>query len=167
MLISLGIISDTHSHVDEAWHSVFEGCDAIFHAGDIGSQEVLDELETIAPVIAVKGNIDGGDLRFLPEQVIKTFGGKKFAMIHIAGSPKRPNKKVRRILVHEQPDILVVGHSHIPVIARVDFGCLWINPGAAGKHGFHTERLALKLHIEPIRGEISMERINFGPRVAL
>lgn len=163
--ITLGIISDTHSHVDEGWAEAFAGVDAIFHAGDIGSQDVLDALEAIAPVIAVKGNIDGGDLRFLPEQQIKTFGGKKFAMIHIAGSPKRPNKKVRRLLIHEQPDVLIVGHSHIPVIARVDFGCLWINPGAAGRHGFHPERIALRLHIEPVRGELTMERVNFGPRV--
>lgn len=161
-----GIISDTHSHVDfEAWREAFQGADAIFHAGDIGSQEVLDALQEIAPTIAVKGNIDGGDLRFLPEVYTEKLHGKKIAMIHIAGSPKRPNKNVRRILVHEQPDVLIVGHSHIFTVQRVDHGCLWLNPGAAGRHGFHTERLAMRLFIEPVRGGLDLERVSFGPRV--
>lgn len=163
--ISIGLISDTHSHVDEGWAEAFSGMDYIFHAGDIGSQEVLDALEQIAPVIAVKGNIDGGDLRFLPEQQLHTLGGKKIAMIHIAGSPNKPNKIVRKLLIHEQPDLLIVGHSHIPVVKRVDLGCLWINPGAAGRHGFHPERVAMRLHISPWLGELSLERVCFGPRV--
>ena len=163
--ILIGVISDTHSHCDEAaWREAFEGARWIFHAGDIGDQEVLDALARIAPVVAVKGNIDGGDLRFLPEEVTEVIGGKRIAMRHIAGSPKRPNKAARRLLVREQPDVLIVGHSHIAVVARVDFGCLWINPGAAGRHGFHVEKLAMRLKISPRRGEIALERVRFGPR---
>lgn len=164
--LMFGLISDTHSHTDpDAWAEAFHGATAIFHAGDIGHQNVLDTLNEIAPTIAVKGNIDGGDLRFLPEVEQRTFARKKIVMLHIAGSPKRPNKHTRRLLVHEQPDILLVGHSHIPTVQRVDHGCLWINPGAAGTHGFHPERVAMRLFINTFNGELSLERVCFGPRV--
>ena len=158
--ITFGIISDTHSFLDPALEVHFAGVDHILHAGDIGSPSVLDTLNSWAPTLAVKGNIDGGDLHFLPLEIDEVFAGKRIVVRHIAGNPFRPNARARRIL-ETVPDVLIVGHSHIPVFRRVGT-TLWINPGAAGRHGFHQERCAAFLHIRG--GEISIERILLGPR---
>lgn len=162
--VSVGIISDTHSYLDPSVAEVFAEVDHILHAGDIGNEEVLEALEAIAPTTAVKGNIDGGNLRFLPEEAEVTLGGKLFAIRHICGSPKRPNKATRALLSRVRPDFLIVGHSHIPVITKIH-DTLWINPGAAGREGFHDIRLAARMHIDADTGEVRMERVDFGPRV--
>lgn len=165
--LTLGIISDTHGWLDPAVAEAFAGVDHILHAGDIGQEEVLEQLEAIAPTTAVRGNIDGGPLRFLPLEVVETFGATRVAMRHIAGSPKRPNKATRELLGRHRPDVLLVGHSHIPVVARLH-GTLWINPGAAGRQGFHDERFAALLHVPAAadQGQLGMDRVHFGPRVA-
>jgi hypothetical protein len=136
--------------------------ECILHAGDVGSQEVLDGLAEIAPVHVVRGNIDGGPLRFLPLEEVVECAGKRIALLHIAGSPRRPKRAARELLAREEPDAIVVGHSHIPVVGRVQ-GALWINPGAAGRQGFHTECFAGLLHIEP-DGEFGLDRIHLGSR---
>ena len=133
----------------------------ILHAGDIGTQDVLDELEEIAPVKAVKGNIDGGDLRFLPEELVVEIQGVRIGILHIAGSPKSPKKQTREFIKRDELDVILVGHSHVPVVGRVH-DALWINPGAAGKSGHHDLRFAARLHIE--KGEIEMDRIHLGER---
>lgn len=162
---SIGLISDTHSYLDRALVPIFDGLDHIIHAGDIGDEAVLEELEELAPVTAVRGNIDGGDLRFLPLEQILEVNGRRIAVLHIAGSPRRPRKAARELLFRERPDAIVVGHSHIPVVGQVE-GALWINPGAAGREGFHLERFAGLLHVSS-SGEFSLERICLGPRSVL
>lgn len=162
--VSVGLVSDTHGWVHPFLHEAFADCVCIVHAGDIGTQEVLDELETIAPVHAVKGNIDGGDLRFLPEERVDEVAGTRIAVLHIAGNPRRPRPAARSLIARERPDVLVVGHSHVPVVGRVD-ETLWINPGAAGIEGHHDLRFAAILHIEP-DGELAMDRIHLGSRSA-
>lgn len=159
---SIGLVSDTHGWVHPFLHTAFEGCDLIVHAGDIGTVEVLEELGTIAPVAAVKGNIDGGDLRFLPERRIEQVGMRRIAVVHIAGSPRSPRREIRDWLRLTRPDVVVVGHSHIPVVGRVE-GALWVNPGAAGREGHHDERFAARIHVSDI-GEITMDRVLLGPR---
>lgn len=157
---SIGLISDTHGWLDPRIHEAFSGCEAIVHAGDIGKQEVLDELAQIAAVHAVKGNIDGGDLRFLPLELVVEIAGKRIAVLHIAGNPRRPRPAALDLIRREAPDVLVVGHSHIPVVGRVE-GALWINPGAAGRHGFHTESFAAILHVDA-EGGLALDRVHLG-----
>lgn len=163
---TVGLVSDTHGWLDPELVEVFEDydVDSIVHAGDIGDEAVIDELERLAPVYAVKGNIDGGDLRFLNEEELFEVNGRTIAVLHIAGNPRRPKRRALGLIRREEPDVLVVGHSHIPVVGRVE-GALWINPGAAGRHGFHTERFAAMLHVGA-DGELSMDRIELGRRSA-
>lgn len=159
---SLGLVSDTHGWLDPALLEVFKGVDRILHAGDVGDPSVITALEQVAPVTVVRGNIDGGDLRDLPLSAVVEAGGLRVALLHIAGSPRRPNKAARALLGAEAPDAIVVGHSHAQVVARVQ-GALWINPGAAGRQGFHKERTALLLHVTA-DGRFELDRVQLGPR---
>jgi putative phosphoesterase len=164
--ITLGILSDTHGWLDPELVDIFvdKQVDFLVHAGDIGKQEVCDQLRDIAPLQVVKGNIDGAELRFLPEEVVFDAGPRKIAMRHIAGSPKSPRKAARELIEREKPDVFICGHSHIPVIGRVK-GALWINPGACGRHGFHDLRFAALLYVDEATGEFEMERIHLGARI--
>ena len=163
--LSIGVVADTHGSLEPDVLDAIGGVDLILHAGDVGRQSVLDALSAIAPVAAVRGNIDGGLLRELPLQRVVTMDGKRIALIHIAGSPKRPNRDVRRLIEDHQPDVLVVGHSHIPVVRRLG-KTLWINPGAAGNQGLHTQRTAAILHVEG-DGQLALDRVLLGPRGAV
>lgn len=160
--ISVGLVSDTHGWLNPDLKEAFARCVCIVHAGDVGKVEVLDELEDVAPVHAVKGNIDGGELRFLPLERVDEVGGKRIAVLHIAGDPMRPNRAARDLIRRERPDVIVVGHTHVPVVGRVD-GTLWINPGAAGRQGHHDMSFAAILHIEE-SGDLALDRIHLGPR---
>ncbi len=164
---TIGLVSDTHGWLDPELVEIFDDyeVDRIVHAGDIGDEVILERLEEIAPVEAVRGNIDGGDLRFLPEERFFEVHGRTIAVLHIAGSPRRPRKRARELIRRDEPDVFVCGHSHIPAVDRVD-GALWLNPGAAGRHGFHTERFAAMLHVDEQTGELSMDRIELGSRSA-
>ncbi|MBA2661556.1 MAG: metallophosphoesterase family protein [Bradymonadaceae bacterium] len=163
---TVGLISDTHGWLDPRFHELFASVDLIIHAGDIGHESVLVELESIAPVAAVRGNIDGGELRFLPLELLVEVNTRRIAILHIAGSHKRPNLAARELLKRRLPDMLVVGHSHVPVVAKVG-AVLWVNPGAAGRQGFHTERFAALLHIDFPQAKVTMDRIHLGPRSSL
>lgn len=161
----IGLISDTHGWLDPQVHEVFKDASHIIHAGDIGKEEVIHELEQIAPVVVVKGNIDGGDLRFYPLEATLEIGPTTIVTRHIAGSPTRPNADTRKLLQRVNPQVIVVGHSHIFAVARV-MGALWLNPGAAGIHGFHIERTAMRLFVHEDSGELKLERVSLGPRIA-
>ncbi|MFP4599742.1 MAG: metallophosphoesterase family protein [Persicimonas sp.] len=167
-MITLGILSDTHGWLDPELVDVFRDyeVDRIIHAGDIGKEDVLEQLDQIAPLEVVKGNIDGGELRFLPEEVVFDVGPRRIAMRHIAGSPRRPRKAARELIARERPDVFICGHSHIPVVGKVG-DTLWINPGACGRHGFHDQRFAALLYVDKDTGEFQMERIHLGPRATL
>lgn len=163
IVASIGLVSDTHGWLHPYLLEAFRKCELIIHAGDIGGKgEVIEELETVAPVAAVKGNIDGGDLRFLPLERVEEVAGKRIAILHIAGSPKRPRKAARELLARERPDVIVVGHSHVPVVSKVK-NAIWINPGAAGREGHHHERFAGILHIKS-DGNFAMDRVLLGMR---
>jgi len=162
---TIGLVSDTHGWLDPELVEIFAdyGADVIIHAGDIGDTSVIDELEKVAPVRAVYGNIDGGDLRHFPEAELVEVGGRTIAVLHIAGKPSRPKRRAMELIREHEPDVFVCGHSHIPVVDRVE-ETLWINPGAAGRHGFHTRRFAAMLHVDDETGELSMDRIELGSR---
>ncbi len=136
----IGLLSDTHGFLNPKIFVYFEECDEIWHAGDIGITDTADQLEKFKPLRAVYGNIDGKDLRArYPEDLFFTLEGVRIYMTHIGGYPPRYNSRVRKIIQQEKPDLFIDGHSHILKIMRdpnID-NLLHINPGAAGKQGFH------------------------------
>lgn len=161
-LATIGLLSDTHGHFDEFFRTAFLGVDEIWHAGDIGTESVLRKLETIAPVVAVRGNIDGGPLRFLPLTQTREVQGARIGMVHIAGSPTRPPPATVGFIRAEKLDVFICGHSHIWMIQKVA-GSLWINPGASGLQGFHQVRSAARLRV--FAGpEFELDRVNLAPR---
>lgn len=164
----IGIISDTHSWLDPSVFSYFERCDEIWHAGDIGNIQLLHELEAFKPTVAVYGNVDGHELReALPEDRAFERDGIKVLITHIAGAPPRYNPRVRTLLLKEKPDLLVCGHSHIlKVQADRENRLLFMNPGAAGKHGFHKVKTLLRFVIQ--QGKMKdLEVVELGPRGTL
>ena len=150
----IGIISDTHAHWDNRYAVHFAQCDEIWHAGDIGSEAVLDRLGGIAPVRAVCGNTDGGVLRRRCREVeCFTVEGVKVWMTHIGGYPGRYAPGVAAELARERPQIFVSGHSHIlKVMHDPRLGLLHINPGAAGLQGWQKVRTLVLLTLDA--GEI-------------
>ncbi len=150
-MIRIGLLSDTHSYFDKQLVSVFKECDQIWHAGDIGNISVYEELLNLQkPLKAVWGNIDGGELRkTLTEDLHWQVEEKKILMTHISGYPDRYPPRVKKLLPDSKPEIFVGGHSHIlKVIYDKKLNLLYLNPGAAGKEGFHKVRTALRFTID-------------------
>ena len=155
----IGLISDTHGHLDNKLFPFLEECDEIWHAGDIGTLDVARRLAEFRPLRAVWGNIDGPEIRYeYPE--IQRFRCEKMEifMIHIGGRPGRYAKGLRAILKEEKPDIFICGHSHM-VRAEPDekMGLLHFNPGACGRQGFHVEKTIMRFTI--VEREISQFQI--------
>ena len=146
----VGVISDTHGFFHPAIPEAFSGVDLILHAGDVGPAAVLDELEAIAPVRGVFGNVDGPSIRGrFPETERFDIEGVRFMMHHIGGHPNRWGRGVGTMLRAERPDVFVCGHSHILRIERVPemSRMLYLNPGAAGLQGFHRVKTCVRLHV--------------------
>lgn len=130
----IGLISDTHGQLRPQVFDRLEGVDRIFHAGDIGSLDVLAELEALAPVQAVWGNTDGFDVRArVPEVVEVELEGWRFVIVHghQLGSPRTETL----LDAHPNADVIVYGHTHRPAVDRVGRR-LVVNPGAAGPARF-------------------------------
>ncbi|WP_053406000.1 metallophosphoesterase [Persicobacter sp. CCB-QB2] len=168
--MKIGLLSDTHGFLDERVFEYFKDCDEVWHAGDIGDWELLEQLEDFKPLRAVYGNIDGGKLRQeLPEDLFFEVEGLKVWMTHIGGYPGKYAARVRNILKSQgAPDLFICGHSHIlKVMADPKFGnMLCMNPGAAGRHGFHKVRTLLRFEVNAGRPE-KLEVIELGARSAL
>jgi uncharacterized protein len=146
----IGILSDTHSFLDKTIVKYLDECDEIWHAGDIGNIEVADILANSKPLKAVYGNIDNQTLRnsypliqrFLCEEV-------DVLIKHIVGYPGKYDLSIRETLMKDPPKILVAGHSHIlKVQYDKKHNFVFINPGAAGKNGFHQVRTLVRLIID-------------------
>lgn len=135
----IGVLSDSHGYIHPELYTFFEKCDEIWHAGDMLSDEILYNLETIAPVRAVYGNCDGWDIRGrIPKLQLFNCEEHKVAMMHIVGKPGHYEAEAAKIIQEEKPTIFVAGHSHIlRVIRDPQHNLLFINPGAAGKYGIH------------------------------
>ena len=135
--VRIGVISDTHGLLrSEVFHH-FAGVDRILHAGDIGSLEILTELEAVAPVTAVTGNTDGFELRArLPEVAELECAGCILVVVHgdQFGSPAPPVLRA----TYPDADIIVYGHTHRPMVDRAE-GRLVVNPGAAGPRRFDLQ----------------------------
>lgn len=165
---TIGLISDTHSYLDPTVFRHFECCDEIWHAGDIGDQQVLRKLEAFKPVRAVYGNIDDRLLQQeLPEYLIFELEGVKVLIIHICGKPGHYAKGVQNLIHQNQPKLLICGHSHIlRVINDSKNNLLYMNPGAAGRHGFHQVKTLLRFQLD--QGVIkNLEVIELGKRGSL
>jgi uncharacterized protein len=146
----IGIISDTHSYLDEAVFRHFEQCDEVWHAGDFGSIEIANRLQSFKPLRGVYGNIDGPDVRNIyPEKLRWTCEGVEVLMIHIGGYPPRYNPVIKKELSSTPAQLFLCGHSHILKIMYDDkLQCLHINPGAAGNQGWHKVRTIVRLTID-------------------
>ena len=143
------ILSDTHGHLDDRILNYSEKVDEIWHAGDIGSIEVIRMLEKKNKVNAVYGNIDGIKLRSCYSEYLYFISENTPVLLtHIAGKPLYYNEKTNELINKYKPKILVCGHSHIlKVINDKKNNLLYINPGAAGLYGFHKKRTMLTLEI--------------------
>ena len=162
------ILSDTHSYIDNSIIKYAKNADEVWHAGDIGNIDVLDKLQEASIVRSVFGNIDDHKLRSTTKE-INTFkcDNVKIVMIHIAGKPPYYNKKSKALITAERPKIFVCGHSHILKIEYDKLnGVLFINPGAAGRHGFHKKRTMVRFEINEDKIE-NMEVIELGSRSKL
>lgn len=147
----IGILSDTHGCWDARFAQHFAECDEVWHAGDIGSMEVLQAMESTFPVVrAVRGNIDHGEVaRRCPEVQSFTVEGVNVWMTHIGGYPSRYAPGVARQLADSHANLFISGHSHILKVMYDDrFNCLHINPGAAGHHGWQKQRTLIRLTID-------------------
>ncbi len=163
--MKIGLISDTHGHMDERIAHHLEYCDEIWHAGDVGKASVLDDLQKIAPLHAVYGNIDGTEVRNrTTETIILDRQGLTIAMTHIAGAFGKYNPSTRELIRIHKPGLMICGHSHILKIKfDSENNLLFLNPGAAGRSGFHHIRTLCRFDI--IEGQVqNMEAIELGSR---
>ncbi len=145
----IGILSDTHGLLDERVFEHFRDVDEIWHAGDIGSFEVLQRLREFKPTRAVYGNCDSSDVRYSLDEFYRfRVEDVEVLLTHIGGSPGRYNPLAARKLYTNPPQLFVCGHSHIlKVQYDSTLRMLYLNPGAAGKYGFHTVQTLLRLTI--------------------
>ena len=160
--IRIGVIADTHGLFDPAIRRHFTGVDHILHAGDIGNRSVIEQLEQIAPVTAVSGNVDGYEKSGLPTEIIVNLAGRRIAIRHILYEGGKLTKGGRAFLEREQPDICVFGHTHQPKTDRHG-STLLFNSGSAGPKRFTLPRGLGILTIEGVRIEPTL--IILGDRV--
>ena len=159
------LLSDTHSYLDDQILKHAKWADEIWHAGDIGTVGVTDQLKAIKPVRAVYGNIDNSEIRAeFPLDNKFELEGVSVWITHIGGYPNRYYPRVKEKLKTNTPQLFITGHSHIlKVMSDKKLGLLHMNPGAAGKHGFHQVRTMLRFVLE--KGEIkNLEVIELGSR---
>jgi putative phosphoesterase len=149
-MTKIGLISDTHSYLDDAVFKHFENCDEIWHAGDFGSIEVADKLAAFKSFKGVYGNIDGGDIRkTYPENLRFKCENVDVWITHIGGYPDRYSPLVKPEIYTNPPQLFICGHSHIlKVIYDKKISCLHINPGAAGKQGWQKVRTLIRFAID-------------------
>jgi len=159
------LLSDTHSHVDETILKYAKQADEIWHAGDIGNLKVTDMLKALKPIRAVHGNIDDYIIqkefpennRFFCEEV-------DVWITHIGGYPPKYNTRTRAEINANPPKLFISGHSHIlKVMHDKKLDILHMNPGACGKHGFHTVRTMLRFTIDGKKIN-NLEVIELGKR---
>ncbi len=146
----IGLLSDTHGHWDDKYETYFDTCDEVWHAGDIGSLELAARFEKMKPFRAVHGNIDDGPTRAAyPATLRFTVEEVDVLITHIGGYPGRYDPSIRARLTADPPKLFIAGHSHIlKVMYDKKLECLHINPGAAGKYGFHKVRTLLRFVLD-------------------
>ncbi len=136
------LLSDTHSHLDDTILKYVKLADEVWHAGDIGDLAVTDTIKKLKPLRAVYGNIDDGKARLeFPLHNRFQCEGVDVWITHIGGYPGKYNQEIRSEIRQNPPKLFICGHSHIlKVQFDKELNLLHMNPGAAGKHGFHQVR---------------------------
>ncbi|HEY9534046.1 MAG TPA: metallophosphoesterase family protein [Mucilaginibacter sp.] len=149
-MTKIGLISDTHSFLDDAVFKHFENCDEIWHAGDFGNMALVDKLTAFKPLRGVYGNIDGKEIRQqYPENLRFKCEDVDVWMTHIGGYPDRYDLRIRNEIYANPPQLFISGHSHIlKVIFDKKINCLHLNPGAAGKQGWQKVRTLMRFSID-------------------
>lgn len=164
--MKIGLLSDTHSFLDEKVFDYFEQVDEIWHAGDVGDQKVLKQLADFKQIRGVYGNIDDREIRYtFPEFLPFTIKGLNILMVHIGGKPGKYPAKVKKEIEAWKPGLFICGHSHILKVQYdpIFKDMLHINPGAAGRHGFHLVRTAIRFDIQEAKIQ-NLEVIELGKR---
>jgi putative phosphoesterase len=159
------LLSDTHSYIDDDILKYVKQADEVWHAGDIGDLKVTDTIKKIKPLRAVYGNIDDHKARVeFPENNRFMCEDVDVLMTHIGGYPPKYNTRTRDLITSNPPRIFICGHSHIlKVIPDARYHLIHMNPGAAGKHGFHKVRTMLRFTIDGKNIE-NLEVIEFPKR---
>ena len=165
LMPQIGLLSDTHGYFDPRIKEYFKDVEEIWHAGDIGNLETADEIAAFKPLKAVYGNIDGHEIRSVyPEDQRFNYHGMDIWIRHIGGYPGNYDSRIRNLMQINPPEVFISGHSHIcKVIPDKKFGLLHINPGAAGKSGFHQIRTVIRFNINDGRIR-DLEVIELGKR---
>ena len=159
------VISDTHSYIDDRIIKYASEADYVIHAGDIGSFDVIRKLKSVSEVLFVYGNIDGNEIRSESNKfAFFTLDDLKILLTHISGKTPKYNKETLIKIKEHNPDLLIAGHSHILKIQYDKINKLvFLNPGAAGRHGFHLKRTMLRFEIKLNKIE-NLEIIELGSR---
>jgi hypothetical protein len=167
--MKIGVLSDTHGFLDDQVFTYFQECDEIWHAGDIGDISIAERLNEFKPFKAVYGNIDEPQIRHqYPEELFFEREGVKVLMVHIGGTPKRYTPGIKDKLKELRPNIFVCGHSHILKIIRDKKynDLIYLNPGAAGRHGLHMVRTLVRFEIDEAAIR-NMQVIELGKRSSI
>lgn len=165
-MMRIGLMSDTHGYIDPKVYQYFSDVDEIWHAGDIGSIDVIDELKAFKPFRGVYGNIDDHIIRReVPEFNRFKVEEVNVLMTHIGGKPGKYARPAHEALEKEQPNLFICGHSHI-LLVKMDptYNMLWMNPGACGYKGFHAVKTLLRFSITGNR-IYDLEVIEIGKRI--
>ncbi len=146
----IGLLSDTHSYFHPKLPRIFKDCDEIWHVGDFGNWQTIEKLKSIKPLRGVYGNIDGTDIRTdFPELLRFWCEEVDVLMTHIGGYPGNYAPAIRSIMKTNPPKLFISGHSHIlKIIFDKKHNCLHLNPGAAGRYGFHKVISLLRFTID-------------------
>lgn len=149
-MTKIGVISDTHGFLDPKIFKYLQDVDEIWHAGDVGSTEIIDQLNEFKLTRGVYGNIDDHQLRLIwPEHLFFTCEKKRILISHIGGKPGNYKQNSYAMIKKHQPDIFVCGHSHILLVKHDRaINALWLNPGACGNKGFHAVSTILRFEID-------------------
>ncbi|MBC7743969.1 MAG: metallophosphoesterase family protein [Flavobacterium sp.] len=148
-MIKIGLMSDTHGYLDDSVFKHFDQCDEIWHAGDFGNIELADRLSKFKPVKGVYGNIDDQAVRLVyPEHLKFKCEQVNVFITHIGGYPGKYNSGIKEVWSQNSTDLFICGHSHIlKVIYDKKISCLHLNPGAAGKIGWHKVRTLIRFSV--------------------
>lgn len=159
------LLSDTHSYMDDDILKYVKDADEVWHAGDIGDIAVTDAIKQLKPLRAVYGNIDNTTIRSeFPEHNRFMCEAVDVWITHIGGYPKAYDMRVRQAIKSNPPKLFICGHSHIlKVMPDRNLNLLHMNPGAAGKHGFHKVRTMLRFTIDGAKID-NLEVIEFKNR---
>jgi len=164
-MTKIGLLSDTHGFLDPKIFDYFKNVDEVWHAGDVGSMEVIEQLEAFKPTRGVYGNIDDHVIRAAWPKVLRFQVEEMEVLItHIGGKPYKYSHEAYGEIISQSPDVFVCGHSHILLVQYdKNIKAMWLNPGACGYKGFHKVKTLLRFDIDGKELK-NMEVIELGER---